>query len=110
MAKKITATDSQIFLWGKKQAIISTLKPRTIRLIVLLLFVSMFNTGKSQSRFSLLQSQIKSFSQKKNLDARFCFLLDLQMHNGKKRFFIYDIQKDSILHAGLLTHGDCREQ
>jgi len=80
------------------------------KLVVLLSLIHLLHTGNTQSRFSQLQSQIKADSQKKNLDTRYCFLLDLQIHNGKKRFFVYDMQKDSILHAGLVTHGDCREQ
>lgn len=80
------------------------------KLVALLAFIHLLYIGNTQSRFSQLQSQIKTFSQKKNLDTRYCFLLDLQIHNGKKRFFVYDMQKDSILHAGLVTHGDCREQ
>lgn len=65
---------------------------------------------KGQQIFHSYQSQIKQYTHQKEMNDRICFLLDLSIHNGKKRFFIYDIQKDSILHAGLVTHGDCREQ
>ena len=28
--------------------------------------------------------------------------------SGKNRFFIYDLQKDSIVHSGVVAHGNCR--
>jgi len=65
---------------------------------------------KAQHIFFPYQSQIKQYVIQKKMNDRICFLIDLNIHNGKKRFFVYDIQKDSILHAGLVTHGDCKER
>ena len=28
--------------------------------------------------------------------------------SGKNRFFIYDLQKDSIVHFAVVAHGNCR--
>ncbi|MFZ6024252.1 MAG: murein L,D-transpeptidase catalytic domain-containing protein [Bacteroidota bacterium] len=80
--------------------------------LFLLLTSALFccNITKAQRIFHPYQSQIKQYVLQKKMDSRICFLLDLNIHNGKKRFFVYDIQKDSILHAGLVTHGDCRER
>lgn len=69
-----------------------------------------YSIVKAQHVFHPYQSQIKQYVLQKKMDTRICFLLDLTIHNGKKRFFVYDIEKDSILHAGLVTHGDCRER
>lgn len=80
-----------------------------IRCIVLIISINIINYAHSQSRFSELSTDIKLFNQKNHFNTRICFLLDLQIHNGKKRFFVYDIQQDSILQSGLVTHGDCGE-
>jgi hypothetical protein len=34
-----------------------------------------------------------------------CFLLDMGLPSGKDRFFVFDLQKDSVLFAGLVAHG-----
>lgn len=76
--------------------------------LILLLLLQL--SASTQSVFSSLQQQIQVFTNRQKMNTETCFLLDLSLHNGKKRFFVYDIQKDSILHAGLVTHGDCGEQ
>lgn len=35
------------------------------------------------------------------------FLVDMSLSSGKKRLFVYDLQKDSIITSGLMTHGSC---
>lgn len=34
-----------------------------------------------------------------------CFLIDMSVHSGKKRFFVYNLVKDSVELEGLVTHG-----
>lgn len=34
-----------------------------------------------------------------------CFLADMRIASGKKRFFVYNLQKDSVEQAGLVAHG-----
>ena len=65
---------------------------------------------QAQNLLPVIKSEVKTFVLQQKMNTQICFLIDLQLHNGKKRFFVYDIQKDSILHAGLVTHGDCRER
>ncbi len=65
---------------------------------------------EAQNQLSAIQTEVRTFVQQKKMNSRICFLIDLQLHNGKNRFFVYDIQNDNILHAGLVTHGDCRVQ
>jgi hypothetical protein len=38
-----------------------------------------------------------------------CFLIDMSIESGKNRFFVFDLQKDSILDAGLVAHGSCNK-
>lgn len=37
-----------------------------------------------------------------------CFLIDMSRHSGSRRFFVYNLKKDSIEKAGLVTHGSGR--
>jgi L,D-transpeptidase catalytic domain len=57
-------------------------------------------------------SHLKSYSQKATAYLKaniFCedyyFVVDMKIAPGKKRFFIYDLIKDTIIDAGLVTHG-----
>lgn len=53
------------------------------------------------------RQEIAGFTKQKGLDQEICFIVDLSQHNGKKRFFVYNMKKDSILDAGLVAHGNC---
>jgi L,D-transpeptidase catalytic domain len=49
--------------------------------------------------------KIKSFVKENNYCEEYCFLIDMKIPSGKKRFFVYDLIRDTILHSGLVTHG-----
>jgi len=40
---------------------------------------------------------------------KYCFLVDMRLASGKKRFFLYDLVKDSITASGMVTHGSGSE-
>jgi len=37
------------------------------------------------------------------------FLIDMSLSSGENRFFVLDLEKDSVTEAGLVTHGRCNE-
>jgi L,D-transpeptidase catalytic domain len=47
------------------------------------------------------------FCKSNKLNTNFCILIDMSMHSGLKRFFIYNFKKDSITNSFLVTHGCC---
>jgi hypothetical protein len=49
--------------------------------------------------------QAKVFTKANNYCEDYCFLIDMKITSGKKRFFVYDLKTDSILYQGLVTHG-----
>lgn len=51
----------------------------------------------------------KKFVAAKKFNTQICFLIDMSVSSGKNRFFIYDLQNDSIINSGLVTHGRCNE-
>ncbi|MDI9364609.1 MAG: murein L,D-transpeptidase catalytic domain family protein [Flavobacterium sp.] len=48
---------------------------------------------------------LRIFAQKNHYNKRICFLVDMNIHSGKNRFFVYNMQQDSIELAGLVAHG-----
>ncbi len=48
-----------------------------------------------------------SFCKKNKLDTTFCILIDMNIHSGKKRFFVWDFANKKIMNDGLCSHGCC---
>ena len=48
---------------------------------------------------------IRNYVETGNYNTTVCFLIDMRMSSGKKRFFVYNLEKDSVEMAGLVTHG-----
>jgi hypothetical protein len=52
-------------------------------------------------------ASVRSFINKKKLSDEFCFLVDMSLPSGRKRFFVYDLKKDMVILSGLVAHGSC---
>jgi len=48
---------------------------------------------------------LAAFTKTHGYNEQHCFMIDMNIHSGKQRFFIYNLKKDSIESAGLVTHG-----
>lgn len=47
----------------------------------------------------------KDYVAANHFNAERCFLIDMRLPSGENRFFVYNLQKDSVETAGLVTHG-----
>ena len=47
----------------------------------------------------------KEYIAEHGFDEKHCFLVDMQIPSGKNRFFVYNLDKDSVEMAGLVAHG-----
>ena len=65
--------------------------------------------NKNSYNFSQKATEAKQFITGQNYQDQYFFLVDLGLPSGQNRFFIYDLVKDSLLHAGLVTHGNCNQ-
>jgi hypothetical protein len=48
---------------------------------------------------------IKDYAKRNNYNLDYCFLIDMSLPSGKKRFFIYNLKNDSMENAALVSHG-----
>lgn len=48
---------------------------------------------------------LKKFCRENNYSTAYCFMIDMSIHSGKKRFFIYDFAKGEVDWEALVTHG-----
>lgn len=55
-------------------------------------------------------AKARAYTAQKQYNESLCILIDMSIESGKNRLFLYDLKKDSILDAGLVTHGRCNEE
>ncbi len=48
---------------------------------------------------------IANYAKVHEYNTEYCFMVDMKIASGKKRFFVYNLQKDSIELSGLVTNG-----
>ena len=46
-----------------------------------------------------------AFCKAKGFDTERCFLVDMKIHSGKNRFFVWDFNENKAVHSGLCCHG-----
>lgn len=57
------------------------------------------------TRLKLKGAEAKDFVAEHGFSRTHCFLVDMRVPSGKKRFFVYNLKNDSVELAGLVTHG-----
>ncbi|OFX26522.1 MAG: peptidase [Bacteroidetes bacterium GWA2_31_9] len=92
---------------------------KTIIIISILIFFD-FNFVKGNLKFqsdnrpyvNIERTRLKAkealiFCNNKKLNNEFCILIDMSLHSGVKRFFVWDFKNDTILNSFLVGHGCC---
>ena len=69
-----------------------------------------FAVKKNDSNPAVLRLKQKAgllaaYANENNFNVTRCFLVDMKIASGKKRFFVYNLKKDSVEMAGLVAHG-----
>jgi len=65
---------------------------------------------RSSEEFARLKTKtfyLKKYIAANHYNSKICFLVDMSLPSGKNRFFIYDLQNDSVILSGLVAHGSC---
>lgn len=57
--------------------------------------------------YALTHSEALDYCKKNGFNEDFYFLVDLSVHSGKNRFFVYDFKKGKVAEGNLVTHGTC---
>jgi hypothetical protein len=66
-------------------------------------------SSKTFEKMRLKAEEAKTFIQQKGYNTTICFLIDMSLPSSQNRFFVYNMAKDSLYNAGLVTHGRCNE-
>jgi hypothetical protein len=70
------------------------------------------NTPPDNAIASTLKTKQKAaealaYCKAKKMNTGFCVLIDMSLHSGLKRFFVWDFLKDTVAHSFLVGHGCC---
>jgi len=84
-----------------------------IKLAIVLLF-QMISCTSTDSPFeepakdyTSKHAEALAFCKKEKFNEGYYFLVDLSVHSGKNRFYVYDFAQKKVTHQNLVTHGAC---
>lgn len=80
---------------------------RIINLTILILLLSL-SSFKPPSNNKISESKIDealAFCKKNKMDTTICIMVDMSIHSGKNRIFVYDFKKKEVTITGLCAHG-----
>ncbi|MFN8252548.1 MAG: murein L,D-transpeptidase catalytic domain family protein [Ferruginibacter sp.] len=60
---------------------------------------------ETAARVKMHATALGAYAKAKGCNTDYCFLVDMKLSSGKKRFFVYNLMKDSVEISGLVTHG-----
>lgn len=85
-----------------------------IRPLIILFFslISCINTADTEASvapkvYTSKHTEALAFCKKNGYSEDYYFLVDLSIHSGKKRFYVYDFKQKKITDSNLVTHGSC---
>ncbi len=64
-----------------------------------------YSLDSAISKIKIRKQEALEYCKNHQLNTNICFLLDMKIHSGKKRFFVYDFNKDTIINSALVSHG-----
>ena len=65
----------------------------------------LISNSEVMGRLKEKASVAKNYVDENGFDVSYCFMIDMRLPSGKNRFFVYNLLKDSLEAAGLVTHG-----
>jgi hypothetical protein len=57
------------------------------------------------NRLKQQAASLKEYAKANHFNTEYCFLVDMPVPSGKKRFFVYNMKKDTVEYSSLVAHG-----
>lgn len=67
--------------------------------------VPAFEVNTEMKKVADTRMSLKEYAVKNKCNQQYAFVIDMHLPSYKKRFFVYDIKKDSLLSSGFVAHG-----
>lgn len=76
------------------------------------IFTEKRDISKSEtiSRLNEKALQARTYASDKGFNEKYCFFIDMRIPSGKNRFFVYNLETNSVEIAGLVSHGKGSEK
>ncbi len=62
---------------------------------------------KTPKDYTVKHTEALAFCKKEKFNEDYYFLLDMSLHSGKNRFFVYDFKEKKVIDSNIVTHGSC---
>jgi hypothetical protein len=79
-------------------------------LIIILFFISSSSCYPQLNQCSIQAKKAAeafTFCKKNNMDTTYCILVDMSIHSGKNRLFVWDFKTEKVVIKGICSHGSC---
>lgn len=80
---------------------------KRILLLFFLSFICCNTSNGAKAKYADCHLEAKKYCKENNFNQEYYFLIDLSVHSGKNRFYVYDFKKKKITDKNLVTHGAC---
>jgi hypothetical protein len=64
-----------------------------------------YDMGAEMRKVRANETEVKEYAKNNKCNLDYAFIIDMRIPSHKKRFFIYNLKKDSIINAGFVAHG-----
>jgi len=71
----------------------------------MVLFVSACHSNVENTKLSSKAKDALIYCKARKMNTNYCFLIDMSIHSGKNRFFVWNFQKQKVEFEGLVCHG-----
>lgn len=82
---------------------------KNILLLIMMSFICC-NNAKTEildKNYGVTNNEALHYCKDNNFNEDYYFLIDLSLHPGKNRFFVYDFKQKKNIDKNLVTHGSC---
>ena len=62
---------------------------------------------ENSSIMNILAKKVNNYAIENGYSTEYCFLVDMSIASGRKRFFVYDLRQNAVVQSGLVAHGSC---
>jgi hypothetical protein len=67
--------------------------------------VPSFELNTEMKRVKNTEGELKTYAAQNKCNTEYAFVINMHLPSYKKRFFVYNLKKDSIVASGLVAHG-----
>jgi hypothetical protein len=64
-----------------------------------------YNLETEMTKVDHSRNELELYAAKNKCNTKYAFVVDMRIPSFKKRFFVFDLKKDSIINSGYVAHG-----